>query len=380
MRRITSIFQSASAGGILLFLAAVAGFAAANSPWAAAYFHFLHAPLGPLSVELWVNDVFMAVFFLVVGLEVKREMIAGELDTQAKRVLPGIGAFFGLALPALIYTALNWGYADFRAGWAIPAATDIAFAMGIVAILGSRVPVAMKVFLTTLAVMDDLMAIVIIALFYTASIQIAYLAGAAIILIVLIGLNKKNVLQPVPYIVLGIGLWYCVFHSGLHATLAGVLLAMTIPYKGVDKHGRRFHPVLRWEHALSRWVTFLIVPVFGFANAGVSVAGFSLDQLFHPVVLGVAAGLFLGKQIGVFGTLYVLVKARIVPMPEQTTWTHVYGVALCCGIGFTMSLFINLLAFAPGLAQEVAKIGVFIGSILSGVAGYTVLRLAKPAS
>lgn len=379
MRRITSIFQSASAGGILLFLAAVAGFAVANSAYAPAYFYFLHAPLGPLKVELWINDVLMAIFFLVVGLEVKREMIDGELNTRAKRVLPGIGAFFGLAMPALIYTAINWAYPEFCSGWAIPAATDIAFAMGIVAILGDRVPVAMKVFLTTLAVMDDLMAIVIIAIFYTASLQFLYLAGAAIILVVLIGMNKKNVLHPVPYIVLGLGLWFCVFHSGLHATLAGVLLAMTIPYKGIDMLGRHHHPVLCWEHALSNWVTFLIVPLFGFANAGVSVAGFSVEQLFHPVVIGVAAGLFLGKQIGVFGTLFVLVKAKIVPMPEHTTWVHVYGVALCCGIGFTMSLFINLLAFAPGMAQEVAKIGVFIGSILAGVAGYAVLRLAKRA-
>ena len=379
MSRLVFFFQSASAGGVLLFVAAVFGIIMANSPLAQVYFNFLHMKAGPLDVHLWINDVLMAIFFLLVGLEVKREMVHGELNTNAKRFLPGIGAFFGLCVPAIIYGVLNGGNPEYIHGWAIPTATDIAFAIGIVSILGSRVPVAMKVFLTTLAVMDDLMAIVIIAIFYTDTLQFFFLFAAALIFIALMYINKKNYVRPVPYILLGIGLWFCIFQSGLHATLAGVILAMTIPFHG-ERDGRHISPVVEWEHALSNWVTFLIVPIFGFANTGVPMGDVSLGDLIHPVVLGVAGGLFVGKQIGVFGTMYVLVKTNIVPMPDKTNWLHVYGIALCCGIGFTMSLFVNLLAFPPGHAQEMAKIGIFIGSILSGICGYIVLRfVAKPA-
>ncbi len=373
MERLVYFFQSASAGGVLLLVAAIFGIIMANSGMAPYYFGFLHLEAGPLPIHLWINDVFMAIFFLLVGLEVKREMIDGELNTNAKRFLPGIGAFFGLAVPAIIYGLFNGGHGEFIHGWAIPTATDIAFAIGIVSILGSRVPVAMKVFLTTLAVMDDLMAIVIIAIFYTDSLQFMYLGGAAVIIAVLFYINKQNYHRPVPYILLGIGLWFCIFQSGLHATLAGVILAMTIPFKSIHE-GKVVYPLMEWEHKLSNWVTFLIVPVFGFANAGVSAGNFTFQDLFHPVVLGVAVGLFVGKQIGVFGTMYVLVKTKIVDMPHNTTWGHVYGIALCCGIGFTMSLFVDLLAFPPGEAQEMAKIGIFMGSITSGLCGYVVLR------
>lgn len=346
----------------------------ANSPVESLYHSLLRAKLGPLPIELWINDVAMAVFFLFVGLEVKREMIAGELNTNAKRFLPGIAAFFGLLTPALIYYFIVGYHPEFIHGWGIPTATDIAFAIGIVSLLGSRVPIAMKVFLTTLAVMDDLMAIVIIAFFYTAELNFFYLFVAAIIVFMLQYINRMNYTRPIPYLVLGIALWFCIFKSGLHATLSGVILAAFIPFHGV-RDGRHVSPLSEWEHTLSNWVTYLIIPIFGFANAGVSFHGFTLDSFTHPVVLGVAVGLVLGKQVGVFGTLFLLVKSKLVEMPAQTKWSQVYGIALCCGIGFTMSLFVSLLAFPPGEAQEMAKVGIFVGSIISGILGYTVLRM-----
>lgn len=375
MNPLLFFFQSASAGGVLLFLAAILGLVMANTGLAPYYEHFLHAELGPLPVHLWINDVLMAIFFLQVGLEVKREMIHGELNTNAKRFLPGIGAFFGLICPAIVYTIVNFSYPEYLSGWAIPTATDIAFAIGIVSVLGSRVPISMKVFLTTLAVMDDLMAIVIIALFYTQELAWMYLLGAAAVTALLFYINRIGYIRPIPYLMLGIVLWYCVFRSGLHATLAGVILASAIPFRGM-REGRTVSPVQEWEHALTNWVTFLIVPLFGFANTGVYLGHFQISDLFQPVVLGIAIGLFLGKQVGVFGTMYILVKTKLVPMPAAATWTHVYGIALCCGIGFTMSLFVDLLAFPPGDARELAKVGIFLGSLLSGIAGYLVLRFA----
>ncbi|MDY3983854.1 MAG: Na+/H+ antiporter NhaA [Veillonellaceae bacterium] len=378
MRRLLFLVTSSSAGGVLLLIAAALGLVIANTPLYHIYEETLEMQLGPLPVHLWINDVLMSIFFLFVGLEVKREMINGELNTNAKRMLPGISALCGLLVPALIYYAINSGNAIDVRGWAIPTATDIAFAIAIVTALGRRVSLAMKSFLTALAVMDDLMAIVVIAIFYTSSIAWLYLVGAAVITGLLIYMNKSGYIRPIPYIVLGIGLWYCVFNSGLHATLAGVILAMTIPFSGI-RQGRHVSPIMEWEHALNNWVALLIIPLFGLANTGVSFAAFDVDSLANPVVLGIVLGLFFGKQIGVFGSLFALVKAKVVPMPAQTSWLQVYGIALCCGIGFTMSLFISLLAFTPGMAgapQELAKVGIFVGSILSGVLGYIVLRLA----
>lgn len=372
MNLVKSFVRSPSAGGVLL-LAAALGVWMANSSGSHQYFEFLEMPIGPLSVELWINDALMAIFFLGVGMEVKHEMIDGELNTGAKRFLPSIGAFFGVCGPAIIYTLFNYHSTEFIRGWAIPTATDIAFAIGIISIIGPRVPVALKVFLTTLAVVDDLIAVIIIAAFYTDHLQFAYMGIAVLLIIALVIFNKKDVIHPLPYIVLGLGLWYCVFQSGLHATLSGVILAMTIPYKTI-RDGVVKYPLNAWNKALANWITFVVIPLFGFANAGVSFGDFQASDLFHPVVLGVALGLFLGKQIGVFGTMYVLVKTKIVPMPNHATWAHVYGIALCCGIGFTMSLFVNLLALPPGHAQEMAKVGIFIGSILSGVCGFIVLR------
>lgn len=373
MNLVKSFARSPSAGGVLLLITAALGVWMANSSGSHQYFEFLEMPIGPLSVELWINDALMAIFFLGVGMEVKHEMIDGELNTGAKRFLPSIGAFFGVCGPAIIYTLFNYHSAEFIRGWAIPTATDIAFAIGIISIIGPRVPVALKVFLTTLAVVDDLIAVIIIAAFYTDHLQFAYMGVAVLLIIALVILNKKDVIHPLPYIVLGLGLWYCVFQSGLHATLSGVILAMTIPYKTI-RDGVVKYPLNAWNKALANWITFVVIPLFGFANAGVSFGDFQASDLFHPVVLGVALGLFLGKQIGVFGTMYVLVKTKIVPMPNHATWAHVYGIALCCGIGFTMSLFVNLLALPPGHEQEMAKVGIFIGSILSGVCGFIVLR------
>jgi NhaA family Na+:H+ antiporter len=328
-----------------------------------------------LSVLHWINDALMAVFFLLVGLEIKREAAGGQLATWSSRILPGLAALGGMVGPALIYAAINRDAPETLRGWAIPAATDIAFALGALSLLGSRVPLSLKVFLAALAVIDDLGAVILIALFYTADLNLYALGGAFGMIVVLVGLNRAKVTALVPYLILGVGLWYLVFLSGVHATLAGVALALTIPLV-VEIPGlqQAQPPLLRLEHAIHPWVAFAIVPLFGFANAGVSFAGFSLAALAGPVPLGIAAGLFIGKQVGVFGMAVLAIKARWAILPEHATWRQVYGVSLLCGIGFTMSLFIGLLAFptAPELQDQV-KIGVLMGSVLSGIAGAVVL-------
>lgn len=410
IKHLKNFIEAQSSGGILLLLMAALAVGVANSPLAAMYQSFLHMPLGPLSVELWVNDVLMAIFFLGVGLEVKHEMVDGALNTPAKRFLPSIAALMGVLAPAGIYYLFTSGQPELIRGWAIPTATDIAFSIGIISLLGSRVPIAAKVFLTTLAVVDDLIAIVIIAVAYTESFNFLFMGGALAVLIALIVLNKRGIIAPWTYILLGIVLWFCIFKSGLHATMAGVILAMTIPTKGSkqananseqsmaeqiaahsvpsvaeqstvsprDDEDDEINPLMDWHHALGHWITFLIVPLFGFVNAGVSFGEFQLSDLQHPVLLGIALGLFVGKQVGIFGILLLLVKTKLVDMPRPMTWMHVYGVSLCCGVGFTMSLFVDLLAFPPGHAQELAKVGIFIGSIVSGVLGYLVLRYVAP--
>jgi NhaA family Na+:H+ antiporter len=336
----------------------------------------LHIYIGGLSTLHWINDGLMAVFFLMVGLEIKREVLDGQLSTWPRRVLPGFAALGGMIVPALVFLAFNSGEAGHPRGWAIPAATDIAFALGFLSLLGPRVPLTLRVFLAALAIIDDLGAVIIIALFYTSSIDVLALGGAAVVLAALIGMNRFKVFVLWPYLILGAVLWFLVLKSGIHATLAGVALALCIPLRTSPAKPDDAHsPLHRLEHAIAPWVTFLVVPIFGFANAGVSFAGMSLGQLADPVPLGVALGLFVGKQVGVFTFAATVIRLGWAELPMYASWRQLYGVALLCGIGFTMSLFIGLLAFpdAPVLQDEV-KLGVLLGSLLSAIAGSLLLR------
>lgn len=374
-----SLLQGEAGGGLVLMATAAIALAAANSPLAPSYFGVLKTYVGGLSILHWINDALMALFFLLVGLEIKREFLDGQLSTWPRRILPGIAAAGGMAAPALIYVALNAGAPETLRGWAIPTATDIAFALGVLALLGPRVPVSLKIFLTALAIIDDLGAVAIIAAFYTENLSLAWLGLAGLTLVVLAGLNRAGVERLTLYLGLGALLWVFVLKSGVHATLAGVALALTIPLRpSPGRPDDPTSPLHILEHALHPWVAYLIVPIFGFANAGVSLSGMSWAAVLAPVPLGIAAGLFVGKQIGVFLTTWAAVKLKWADGPEHASWTQVYGVSLLCGIGFTMSLFIGLLAFptAPDLQDEV-KIGVLAGSLLSALVGALVLRLAR---
>ena len=378
-----SFLRSEALGGYVLMLAALVALVVANSPAAPAYFSVLETKLGfqagPVvlkeTVLHWINDGLMAVFFLLVGLEIKREVLDGQLRGAARIVLPGIAALGGMALPALIYVLINFGSPGTLRGWAIPAATDIAFALGILALLGSRVPTSLKIFLTALAILDDLGAIVIIALFYTAELNVFALSMAGALLVCLFCLNRSGVLRLTPYLLIGAVLWYFVLKSGVHATLAGVALALTIPLRPQNQgHPGTHSPLHALEHALHKPVALLIVPIFGFANAGVSFAGMGLGSLAAPVPLGVALGLFLGKQLGVFGFAWLAIKSGIATLPRHASYMQLYGVSLLCGIGFTMSLFIGALAFTDPAAIDATKIGVLTGSLASAVVGFLRLR------
>jgi NhaA family Na+:H+ antiporter len=371
-------FRNEASGGLVLITAAALALLVANTPLSGLYFGALHAPLGGMDVHHWVNDGLMALFFLLVGLEIKREWVDGELSSWRRRVLPGVGALGGMAVPALIYVVIQQGDPATLRGWAIPAATDIAFALGILSLLGRRVPVSLKIFLTALAILDDLGAVLIIALFYTASLEAWALAGAAVALAGLIAMNRLKVTALTPYLIVGLALWWLVLQSGVHATLAGVALALTIPIRpSPAAPDDATSPLHRLEHGLIPWVAFLVLPVFGFANAGVSFAGMGLGDLLAPIPLGVAAGLFLGKQIGIFGFVWLAVRLGIAERPAKASWAQIYGVALLCGIGFTMSLFIGLLAFADPALQDATKLGVLAGSGLSAALGYLVLRIVR---
>lgn len=370
-----------AASGIILVIAAVLAMALANSPLSSTYEMLFDMPMaiqvGGLSIAkpllLWINDGLMAIFFLLVGLEIKREIREGELAGRDQALLPCLAALGGMIAPALIYAALNWGEPLQMRGWAIPTATDIAFALGVLALLGKRVPVALKVFLTALAIIDDLGAIVIIAVFYTADLSVESLVLAGMALALLLALNVMNVVRVSVFVVVGVALWIFVLKSGVHATLAGVALAMAIPMR--NPADSEHSPLIDVEHKLHVWVAYGILPLFAFANAGVSLAGVSIASLFDGLPLGIALGLFIGKQIGVFGATWLAVKLGLSRMPEGTSWPQIYGVSLLAGIGFTMSLFIGTLAFgAPEQAAQV-RIGVLGGSLISAVAGYLVLRV-----
>lgn len=376
---IRKFLDNGTAGGLLLIAAAVLALIVANSPLADAYFSALHAYVGPLSVAHWINDALMALFFLMVGLEIKREMVDGHLSSWPRRILPGVAAAAGMAVPALVYLFFTAGTGATH-GWAIPSATDIAFALGVISLLGSRVPTSLKVFLAALAIIDDLGAVVIIGLFYTTGLSPADLAIAALIVLALVGLNQSGVMRLWPYLLLGAVLWFFVWRSGIHATIAGVLLALTIPLKRTPATPEALpseSPLHRMEQALMVPVSFVIIPIFGFANAGVSFAGVGTDALLAPVTMGVAAGLALGKVVGIFGAVAILVRLDWAHLPAGASWLQMLGTSLLCGIGFTMSLFISLLAFSEPLLQDEAKIGILAGSLISGILGYTVLRLAK---
>lgn len=355
----------------------------ANSPWSALYFSVLQVKVIGLSVEHWVNDGLMAIFFMLVGLEIKREMLAGQLSTWSQRALPGFAALGGMLVPALIYVAVNWGNPQTLSGWAIPAATDIAFALGILSLLGKRVPVSLKIFLSALAILDDLGAVLIIALIYTTGLSIGMLLASLAVVVFLMVLNRCGVKALLPYLIAGALLWFFMLQSGVHATLAGVILALCIPLG--DPENEQQSPLLHLEEKMHPWVAFAVVPIFGFANAGVSLAGISPSDLANPVPLGVTLGLLLGKQIGVFGLAALAIRGGLAKLPEGCGWLQLYGVALLCGIGFTMSLFIGALAF-PGALELIdeVKIGVLLGSILSAVMGVIVLlmpgRPKAPAS
>ena len=371
--------RNEASGGIGLMIAAALGLILANSPMSADYFGLLHARLLGWSVQHIINDALMALFFLLVGLEIKREFVDGHLARWSDRALPLIAAAGGMAAPALVYLAIVSGEAGLARGWAIPAATDIAFAIGVLALLGRRVPGSLRIFLATVAIADDLGAVMIIAFAYTATISGPGLLSVAAILGAMLLLNHLGVRALAAYLVLAAALWIAVLLSGVHATVAGVLTAIAIPIRPTPgAPDAEDSPLHRLEHALSPWVAFVIVPLFGFANAGVDLRGVNAATLFAPLPLAIAAGLFFGKQVGIFVSIRLAIALRLGVRPTGASWAQVYGVALLCGIGFTMSLFIGGLAFADPVHHEAVKIGVLGGSLLSALAGYAWLRIAGP--
>jgi NhaA family Na+:H+ antiporter len=382
---IREFFRMEAAGGILLVLASVVALIVANSALSPYYDAFLKTyatiRVGALAIDkpliLWINDGLMALFFFLVGLEIKRELLVGELSSLSQAALPAMAAVGGMAVPAAIYSLINAGSAESLNGWAIPAATDIAFALGVLSLLGNRVPLSLKVLLTAIAVFDDLGAIVIIALFYTDQLSLLALALAAVSLAVLAGLNFAGVKKVAPYVVVGIILWICVLKSGVHATLAGVAVAMAIPMNGALPDDAS--PLKGLEHSVHPWVAYAVLPLFAFANAGVSFAGIGWNSFLEPVTLGISAGLFVGKQVGILGTIWLTVRTKLARMPDGADWMQIYGMTLLCGIGFTMSLFIGSLAWEHADFDAPVRLGVITGSLLSAVAGSLVFLLVARA-
>lgn len=376
-------FKHEAFGGILLMAAAVAAMIVANSALAPVYNdilgEYVAVTYGGEGLKkpliLWINDGLMAVFFFLIGLELKAELMEGKLKNPRDVVLPGMAALGGMIVPALVFAWFNWGLPSIN-GWAIPAATDIAFALGLLALVGSRAPSSLKVFLLTLAILDDMGAIIIIALFYTAELNVTYLVWAMLPLAAMIALNLRGTHRQGATLLLGIVLWFLVLRSGVHATLAGVVTAFCIPL--VDRWGKS--PLHAWEHAISPWSTYVIIPIFAFANAGVVLAGMSVADLLQPLPMGIALGLVLGKQIGVFGLTFLMVKFGMARLPHGANLLHIYGVACLAGVGFTMSLFIGGLSFEDPAMMNQVRMGVLSGSIISGILGYVALMLASSRS
>ncbi len=376
-------FKLEAASGLILLFAAILALFISNSDLSNHYFEILDKKIKlgignfglKLSILHWINDVLMAIFFFLVSLEIKREFVKGELSNPKQAMLPIVGAVGGMLIPALFYIFINWGDSTRINGWAIPSATDIAFSLGVLSLLGKRVPISLKVFLTALAIIDDLGAIVIIAFFYSGNIQIKYLILMLVALIILIILNKKNVKYFFPFLLVGILLWDFTHQSGIHATIAGVLLALTIPH---NTKNEKKSMLLKLEHSISPYVAFGIMPIFAFANAGVSLEGLNLLSLLNPVPLGILCGLFFGKQIGVFAFSFLAIKLKFAEMPSNSNWVSFYAVGILTGIGFTMSLFVGNLAFVNNMEyMDGVKIGVLSGSLLSTLCGYFLL-LASP--
>ena len=377
---VRALFVSDASAGILLILVAAAAMLAANSPFADDYHHLFHNYLfNPQAfklntLHLWINDGLMAVFFFVVGLEVKREWIEGQLSNAEQRKMPVLAAMAGMGVPALVFLSVvnGEGAPELVRGWAIPAATDIAFAMGVLGLLGNRVPASLRLFLLTVAIVDDIGAVLVIALFYTANIKMLWLAAAIAAVGVMFAMNRMRVSAYWPFILMALVLWFFVLNSGVHATIAGVVAALTIPMRGKDDDTMLEH----LEHGLAPWSAYLIVPIFGFANAGVEIGDLGWAGVFAPLPLAIAAGLFFGKQIGILAAIWAANKVGFAPKPKGASWPEIWGVSILCGIGFTMSLFISGLAFAGiDLLIEEAKIGILMGSIVSAVVGFVILRL-----
>ena len=377
---VRKFFRLEAAGGILLGITAILAVIINNSPFSNLYDYFLNTPvaiqIGAFAIDkpllLWINDGLMAIFFLLVGLEIKREVLEGQLSSREQVILPIMAAIGGLVTPAIIYSYFNWGTDNIN-GWAIPAATDIAFALGVVMLLGKRVPESLKICLVAIAILDDLAAIVIIALFYTKSLSLISLGFGLLAIIALYVMNRRGVTKIAPYMVVGIFLWACVLKSGVHATLAGVVIALFIPLRTKNETDKS--PARSLEHGIHPWVAYSILPIFAFANAGVSLKGLSLEMLLHPITLGITFGLFFGKQIGVMLITTICVVTKICKLPSGVRWSQYYAMSIITGIGFTMSLFIGTLAFDHTGNQTLIRLGVITGSLLSGVFGYTLLRI-----
>ena len=374
-------FKLEAASGLVLLFSAIFALIISNSTYADLYFSTLEKYLFigfneiglKLSILHWINDALMAIFFFFVTLEIKREFLQGELSNFKQALLPIIAAIGGMVVPALFYVFINFGDPETLNGWAIPSATDIAFSLGVLSLLGKRVPISLKVFLTALAIIDDLGAILIIAIFYSGDLNIVYLSLMSVAFIILLLINKFNIKKFLPYLIVGLALWDFTHNSGIHATIAGVLLAMTIPHRKKEKD---FSLLLKIEHAISPYVAFGIMPLFAFANAGVSLEGLSFSSLMDKVPLGIVLGLFVGKQLGVFVFSYVSIKLKIAQMPNNSNWFNFYGVGILTGIGFTMSLFVGNLAFVENMQyMDGVKIGVLTGSLLSTLAGYFLILL-----